>query len=89
MEHLLKLNEGRKEEELQLSHDDFQGMGETLYLQVSTYSNTDTDTNMVNRNVITPTEPFPTDTANTRRYLNRLAYNMHENTLMRQESRNY
>ena len=83
MEHLLKENEGRKEEELQLSHDDYQGMGETLYLQVSTYNYTDTDTDMNMVNVITPTGPFLL------RCLNRLAYNTYEDTLMRQECRNY
>ena len=34
MAHLLKLNEGRSSDELELKHDSYQGMGETLYMQV-------------------------------------------------------
>ena len=32
--HLLKLNEGRDSDKLELQHDSYRGMGENLYLQV-------------------------------------------------------
>ena len=32
--HLLKLNEGRDADKLELQHDSYRGMGENLYLQV-------------------------------------------------------